>query len=850
MPQREEPLGSGSGSLFTVDRSGRLTWAGHFAAGILGDLGVTERSGRLFPLLDVPECGRRSAFAAARSVLAAVGRGGHWEGRLRAAVAGEAPVAVRLQGQFDRRDQCVGLVGSLTPVALPELAGSGHRALPPLPAPDPGLGMLHGRWRRLPEGIELALRPEHGEEGGVLDGEAFAARFAPADRERARRWLAAGPREREAGPVDLVLAGGRRCERFVPLDGGEAGLVVDVTEVALLRRRLDRAESMLEQIEEIAFVGTWSWAPERDQVVRSASLEALLDGDGPGVPGASPPDWFSPEDRERIAAHLRAARAGRPFRLRATLLTAAGEARSCVVAGFAEHDEAEDVRWLHGTVVDVTEQQRLARELLRTESRFRAFMENCPAATFIKDGAQRYLFGNVRMAAQAGRSVDGLVGATVPELFPAATAERLARSDRRVLETGEPLIEEHELELADGSRRWFADVKFVLRDAVSGERLVGGFSIDVGRRRRAQALAERMQRAMEHASEMVMITDGDNRIEYVNPAFERVTGYRAEEVLGAEPGILRSGVHGPDFYQRMWGELSRGRSFHCRMVDRRKDGSLYTEDAALSPILEDDGRISGYVAVKRDVTELLARERELDRARRLEAVGQLASGIAHDFNNSLQVILVNAELALGEAIPEAVRESLTDIVDAAAGSSELSRQLLGFARSQPIDPQRLDLDEMLPRQLRFVERALGGRVRLRWEPRGDVPAVDMDPGQLEQVVTNLVVNARDAMPEGGTLWVASRRAEASDLQVVEGEAPAAGTWAVLEVADDGEGMDEATLERIFDPFFTTKGEGRGTGLGLASVFGIVKQNGGAIGVDSRPGAGTRFRVLLPAARDC
>ena len=373
-----------------------------------------------------------------------------------------------------------------------------------------------------------------------------------------------------------------------------------------------------------------------------------------------------------------------------------------------------------------------------------------------------------------------------------------------------------------------------------------GIGLNVTERKGAEAERERLMAAIEQAGEIVIITDPEGTIQYVNPAFAAVTGYTREEAVGKTPRILKSGRQDAAFYRDLWETVTSGRTWEGRLVNKRKDGSLYSEDATISPVRDTSGRIVNYVAVKRDITEQLRLADQFEQAQKMESVGRLAGGVAHDFNNMLGVILGYAEIALYEANPRTpLHESLTEIRKAARRSADLTRQLLAFARKQTIDPRVLDLNETVEGMLKMLRRLIGEDIELTWRPAVDLERVKMDPAQIDQILANLCVNARDAIAGVGRLAIETANVSldrdycAAHAGVVPGE------FVMLTVSDDGCGMDEETRRRLFEPFFTTKETGKGTGLGLSTVYGIVKQNNGFLCVYSEPGRGTTFKIYLP-----
>ena len=272
-------------------------------------------------------------------------------------------------------------------------------------------------------------------------------------------------------------------------------------------------------------------------------------------------------------------------------------------------------------------------------------------------------------------------------------------------------------------------------------------------------------------------------------------------------------------------------------------------DASITPIRTRDGRLTGYVVLLRDVTERRQLEEQLRQAQKMEAVGKLAGGVAHDFNNMLTAIIGFASLASEELpVGSPVQDSLAQIQRSADQAASLTRQLLAFGRRQLLQPEVLDLGEVIAHVLPMLRRLIGEDITVITELQSDLPAIRADRTQLQQVLLNLAVNARDAMPQGGLLTIRTSEASVDD-RTSDGLDLVPGQYVVLEVADTGHGVDAAMADRIFEPFFTTKAFGQGTGLGLSTVYGIAKQSGGDVQVRSTPGRGATFRVLLPAAPD-
>jgi len=365
-------------------------------------------------------------------------------------------------------------------------------------------------------------------------------------------------------------------------------------------------------------------------------------------------------------------------------------------------------------------------------------------------------------------------------------------------------------------------------------------------RTRLERSESRLAEAVEQSPATIFITDTRARILYANTRFEEITGWRRDEVEGHTPRFLQSGETPPEVYAEIRARLDRGESWHGVFRNRRKDGASYWAETTILPLIGADGQIENYLGIAEDITEKRKAREQIVRAQKLEAVGLLAGGVAHDFNNLLTTIVGSAHLAaLDTEEGSDLRTEIDQIDIAARRAQSLVRELLTFARRQPGRPRPTDLDAILAEVERLMRASVPPTVAiLRAGQRAPV-GVMCDPTHLHQILMNLCRNAAEAIGGGeGTITLGVHAATASEC---DGLADRAAGWITLEVADDGPGMTEATRKRLFDPFFTTKPLGKGSGLGLAVVSGLVEEMGGRISVDSAPAAGARFTLVLPGA---
>ena len=366
------------------------------------------------------------------------------------------------------------------------------------------------------------------------------------------------------------------------------------------------------------------------------------------------------------------------------------------------------------------------------------------------------------------------------------------------------------------------------------------------RRRGAEEGLAKLASAVEQTEDAVMIADRDGEIEYVNPAFTKITGYTADESIGQSPRILKSGQHDQAFYQELWNTILAGKTWRGTLINRKKTGEIFEAEETVSAIRNADGVITHFVAVARDITERHGLEEQLRQSQKMEAIGKLAGGIAHDFNNLLTAITGYSELLLGQMQPDSrARKNAEEIRKAAFRAAGLTHQLLAFSRRQMLTSKVLNLNAVMMDLESMLRRLIGEDIALTIVPGSALGQVKADPSQIEQIVLNLVVNARDAMPKGGTITIETSNVFLDEAYAAGHETIRTGPYVLVAVSDTGCGMDARTRRHLFEPFFTTKEPGKGTGLGLSTVYGIVTQSDGYIWVDSEPGRGTTFKVYLP-----
>jgi PAS domain S-box-containing protein len=369
-------------------------------------------------------------------------------------------------------------------------------------------------------------------------------------------------------------------------------------------------------------------------------------------------------------------------------------------------------------------------------------------------------------------------------------------------------------------------------------------------RQKTEDMLRKLWRAVEQSADLVVITDRSGVIEYVNPAFENLTGYVREEAVGRTLRILKSDQQDPAVYQEMWRTILAGQVFRGIVANRKKNTEVFVVEKTITPLRDNEGQLTHFISTDRDITDRRRLESDLLQAQKMDAIGRLAGGVAHDFNNLLMVISAYAELMLESLAQEhPLRRNVSEIITAAGRASDLTRQLLAFGRKQMQSLQLLDLNMIVTDIGRMLPRLIGEDIRLAIIPSTQPAYLKADPVQIEQVVMNLAANARDAMPKGGSLTIETSNVQLDEAYLQRHAMVPPGNYVLLAVSDTGHGIAPEHLPHIFEPFYTTKEADKGTGLGLATVYGIVKQNGGFIWVYSESGMGTAFKIYLPRAEE-
>ncbi len=628
------------------------------------------------------------------------------------------------------------------------------------------------------------------------------------------------------------------------------GVVGDITARYEADKQLREREALLNVATRVARLGGWTVRLPEVDIHWSDAVCAIHDvpaGTRPGLEEAL--NFYQGVSRERIYdAFAQCIEHGTAFDIELELISRSGKLVWIRSIGEAEYNGNGDIVAVRGALQDISERKRIESSLTQSEARFRQLADAMPLIVWTADPA-----GNVDYASRAMSDYSGL-SPEVPamkrwldSLHPDDTDQCLAVWMEAV-HTESPYSNEFRLRRHDGAYRWQLAKATPIRDEYDRITKWFGTVTDIHDGRLAQEqiqqLAKRQTIILESITDAFFTLDHDWRFTYINEEALRQFRRERSELIGQvfwEAVPESKGTVSEREYRRAVRE--------CRMIEFETyhapleswyEARLYPSEEGLSVYFRNITERKDAAAARKSLEE------QLRQSQKLEAVGRLAGGVAHDFNNMLSVILGHTEMLLSDhAFPAGIEENLEAVRLAAQRSADLTAQLLAFARKQTISPKPLSLNDTVPSLLSMLRRLIGESIQLVWLPSEVSWMVNMDPSQIDQLLTNFIVNARDAIDGNGEIVIQTSNAKLGESDAIGNAIVKAGDYVVLTVQDTGRGMEPSVLNRIFEPFFTTKAQGEGTGLGLSTVYGIAQQNRGFIDAESTPGKGSRFSIYLP-----
>ncbi len=500
---------------------------------------------------------------------------------------------------------------------------------------------------------------------------------------------------------------------------------------------------------------------------------------------------------------------------------------------------------------DITGERKSEESSRKLYLQTKALIDNIPDLVWLKDADSRFLIINEAFAKSCGTPSDDIAGKTDYDIWPEELAQAYIADDFEVMRSGVRKVVEEPVADINNAIGWIETIKTPIFDTEG--RVIGtaGTARDVTSRVLAEQTHKLLATAVEHSAESIMVTDAEGIIKYVNPAFEKISGYSTGEVVGQNPRILKSGEHDEEFYRDIWQTLMNGVTWSGLIKNRRKNGLLAYEKSNISPVKDQKGEIVAFVGVNRDVTEERVLQEQLAQSQKMEAIGTLAGGIAHDFNNIIFAIIGYAELALDHTKDDPQTAMfIEEIISASERAGDMVKQILTFSRQSRPEKIVLDVRPIIKEGLKFLRGALPSSIEIKQDIEKTIPYIYADPTQIYQVLMNLCTNATFAMRNSnGVLSVSLERVDVGKEFAIQNPGIEPGQFVRLKVSDTGEGMAQSLIKRIFEPYFTTKDIGEGTGLGLSVLDGIVKNHGGLITVWSELGKGSKFSVYFPVIDD-
>ncbi len=556
--------------------------------------------------------------------------------------------------------------------------------------------------------------------------------------------------------------------------------------------------------------------------------------------------YLVPEERESFLAEL--GKHGQVTNFEARLRRKDGSVWWAFTSARFYKDDQGNILGVEGNTRDISDLKKTEDALRTSEEKFRLTFNTSPDSinlNRVSDGM--YIEINQGFTDLTGYTRQDVVGKTSYEINIWADTQDRDRLVKGLMKTGRVTNLEARFVRKNG------DIGVALMSArmltINDEAIILSITRDITDKRADKKQLALFAAVIKQANEEVLITDIDGAIQYTNPSLEKNTGYSKEELVGKKPSILKSGLHDPVFYEDLWSTILAKRTWKGLIHNQSKTGQIILHDARITPILDSNREIIAFVSIRRDVTEQVKIEDQLRQSQKMEAIGTLAGGIAHDFNNILSGIFGYADLAtVNLDNPDKSKKHIQQIKAGASRAADLVQQILTFSRRGEHQKNPVKLYLIVKEAIKFLRSSIPSNIEIKEKISTRSTAI-ADPTQIHQIIMNLCTNASQAMQEsGGTLSISLEDVEIPKSRTIPDLGIQAGDYIRMEVSDTGTGMDPDTLARIFEPYFTTKEIGKGTGLGLAVVLGIVEEYKGFVKAYSEPGSGTTFHVYFPLAK--
>ncbi len=634
---------------------------------------------------------------------------------------------------------------------------------------------------------------------------------------------------------------------------------LDVTERKAALQRVEHSERQLRQAQQMAQVGTWRYDASThtyhlpDDTLGILGLDDEYATYGPERAMA----FIHPEDRDRIEASTMRVVTGEVARMEVQyrFVTPWNETKHVRVIANGERDEKGDVVALGGVIQDVTSVKKIEAARAESERALLSLIQNLPGVVYRcdmdADWTMRYLSPSAaELLGYEPRDLLGNAVVSYASLVHPDDRDVVWNAVHEAIERNEGFQLSYRIRDRAGQTKWVLEQGSAIRDANGEVEALEGYITDItARQQTVEALEESEARAhaiMDAVPVGMITTDSAGIVDSINPAAEQIYGYAADEVVGSSALNLYPDFVAKELALSMQEFLETGNPVYLRkglheFVGRRKDGTEFPVEIGLTDYLTAGER--HFIASVFDITDRKRAEEELRQVQKLETVGQLTGGVAHDFNNLLMAIQINLELLMERLEADAEgRDYARSALSCVTRGSDLTGRLLAFSRRQTLQPKVINPNELVTDVTVLLKRTLGENVTVETDLAAELPAINVDPGQLENALINLAVNARDAMPGGGKVLFTTNVQRASDVDedVAEGQ-----DYVRISVSDNGSGMPSDMVAKVFEPFFTTKEVGKGTGLGLSMVYGFVKQTGGHIDLTSEMGEGTTIDLYFP-----